>query len=88
MGKDTVTGHEIVAAIILGHVDPIPRDHLFWGEFDDRRNMRIVVNMIGGQARPNKSMQTIDHTFVKIVIRDHFQERNVEGEGAVVQEFS
>ena len=45
--KRQVMGREVVVAITDGHVDFGPWETIFYGEFDGRRNKRVLVKIIG-----------------------------------------
>jgi thiamine phosphate synthase YjbQ (UPF0047 family) len=40
-------GREVIVAIINGKLDFGPWEQIFYGEFDDRRNKRVLVKVIG-----------------------------------------
>ena len=41
-------GREVVVAITDGQLDFGPWEAIFYGEFDGRRNKRVLVKIIGG----------------------------------------
>ena len=45
--KRQVMGREVVVAITDGHLDFGPWETIFYGEFDGRRNKRVLVKIIG-----------------------------------------
>ncbi len=45
--KRQVMGREIVAAVTAGRLDFGPWEQIFYGEFDGRRNKRVLVKVIG-----------------------------------------
>ena len=45
--KRQVMGREVVAAITKGKLDFGPWEQIFYGEFDGRRNKRVLVKVIG-----------------------------------------
>ena len=45
--KRQVMGREVVVAITNGELDFGPWETIFYGEFDGRRNKRVLVNIIG-----------------------------------------
>ena len=45
--KRQVMGREIVVAITSGKLDFGPWEQIFYGEFDGRRNKRVLVKIIG-----------------------------------------
>ena len=45
--KRQVMGREVVVAITNGHLDFGPWETIFYGEFDGRRNKRVLVKIIG-----------------------------------------
>src|SRR5215471_11706298 len=45
--KRQVMGREVVVAITNGKLDFGPWEQLFYGEFDGRRNKRVLVKVIG-----------------------------------------
>lgn len=45
--KRQVMGREVVAAITNGRLDFGPWEQIFYGEFDGRRNKRVLVKIIG-----------------------------------------
>lgn len=45
--KRTVMGREVVVAITNGALDFGPWEQIFYGEFDGRRNKRVLVKIIG-----------------------------------------
>ena len=45
--KRQVMGREIVVAITNGKLDFGPWEQIFYGEFDGRRNKRVLVKLIG-----------------------------------------
>lgn len=45
--KRQVMGREVVVAITNGHLDFGPWEQIFYGEFDGRRNKRVLVKIIG-----------------------------------------
>ena len=45
--KRQVMGREVVVAITNGKLDFGPWEHIFYGEFDGRRNKRVLVKVIG-----------------------------------------
>jgi len=45
--KRTIMGREVVVAITNGQLDFGPWEQVFYGEFDGKRNKRILVKIIG-----------------------------------------
>lgn len=45
--KRTIMGRETVVAITAGRLDFGPWEQIFYGEFDGRRNKRVLVKIIG-----------------------------------------
>ena len=45
--KRLVMGREVVVAITNGELDFGPWETIFYGEFDGRRNKRVLVKIIG-----------------------------------------
>jgi secondary thiamine-phosphate synthase enzyme len=45
--KRTVMGREVVVAITDGKLDFGPWEQIFYGEFDGKRNKRVLVKIIG-----------------------------------------
>lgn len=45
--KRTVMGREVVVAITEGQLDFGPWEQVFYGEFDGKRNKRVLVKIIG-----------------------------------------
>lgn len=45
--KRTVMGREVVVAITGGKLDLGPWEQIFYGEFDGKRNKRVLVKIIG-----------------------------------------
>jgi secondary thiamine-phosphate synthase enzyme len=45
--KRTVMGREVVVAITNGQLDFGPWEQIFYGEFDGKRNKRVLVKIIG-----------------------------------------
>ncbi len=45
--KRSVMGREVVAAITNGKLDFGPWEQIFYGEFDGKRNKRVLVKIIG-----------------------------------------
>lgn len=45
--KRQVMGREVVVAITKGELDFGPWEQIFYGEFDGRRNKRVLVKIIG-----------------------------------------
>ena len=45
--KRQVMGREVVVAITAGKLDLGPWEQIFYGEFDGRRNKRVLVKIIG-----------------------------------------
>ncbi|MGM0640983.1 MAG: secondary thiamine-phosphate synthase enzyme YjbQ [Thermotogota bacterium] len=45
--KRTVMGREVVVAITEGKLDFGPWEQIFYGEFDGKRNKRVLVKIIG-----------------------------------------
>jgi len=46
--KRSVMGREVVVAVTNGELDFGPWEQIFYGEFDGRRNKRVLVKIIGG----------------------------------------
>ena len=47
--KRQIMGREVVVAITNGKLDFGPWEQIFYGEFDGRRNKRVLVKVIGGE---------------------------------------
>jgi len=45
--KRTIMGREIVVAVTKGELDFGPWEQIFYGEFDGKRNKRVLVKIIG-----------------------------------------
>jgi secondary thiamine-phosphate synthase enzyme len=45
--KRTIMGREVVVAITAGQLDFGPREQIFYGEFDGRREKRVLIKLIG-----------------------------------------
>ena len=45
--KRSIMGREVVVAITKGKLDFGPWEQIFYGEFDGRRNKRVMVKIIG-----------------------------------------
>ena len=45
--KRTVMGREVVVAVTEGQLDFGPWEQIFYGEFDGKRNKRVLVKLIG-----------------------------------------
>ena len=45
--KRSVMGREVVVAITNGELDFGPWEQIFYGEFDGKRNKRILIKIIG-----------------------------------------
>ncbi|OGR97925.1 MAG: secondary thiamine-phosphate synthase enzyme [Elusimicrobia bacterium GWF2_62_30] len=45
--KRTVMGREVVVAVTKGALDFGPWEQIFYGEFDGRRNKRLLIKIIG-----------------------------------------
>jgi len=45
--KRTIMGREVVVAVTKGELDFGPWEQIFYGEFDGRRDKRILVKIIG-----------------------------------------
>lgn len=45
--KRTIMGREVVVAITAGRLDFGPWEQIFYGEFDGRRDKRVLVKIIG-----------------------------------------
>jgi len=45
--KRQVMGREVVVAVTVGKLDFGPWEQIFYGEFDGRRNKRVLVKIIG-----------------------------------------
>lgn len=45
--KRQVMGREVVVAVTEGHLDFGPWEQIFYGEFDGRRQKRVLVKIIG-----------------------------------------
>ncbi|MCK5759521.1 MAG: secondary thiamine-phosphate synthase enzyme YjbQ [Clostridiales bacterium] len=45
--KRTVMGREVVVAVTKGQLDFGPWEQIFYGEFDGKRNKRVLVKIIG-----------------------------------------
>ncbi len=45
--KRTVMGREVVIAVTKGQLDFGPWEQIFYGEFDGKRNKRVLVKIIG-----------------------------------------
>ena len=46
--KRTIMGREVVIAVTKGKLDFGPWEQIFYGEFDGRRQKRVLVKIIGG----------------------------------------
>lgn len=45
--KRTIMGREVVVAITNGQLDLGPWEQIFYGEFDGKRNKRVLIKIIG-----------------------------------------
>jgi secondary thiamine-phosphate synthase enzyme len=45
--KRTIMGREVVVAITAGELDFGPWEQIFYGEFDGRREKRVLIKIIG-----------------------------------------
>jgi secondary thiamine-phosphate synthase enzyme len=45
--KRTIMGREVVVAVTKGRLDFGPWEQIFYGEFDGRRDKRVLVKIIG-----------------------------------------
>lgn len=45
--KRSVMGREVVVAVTNGELDLGPWEQIFYGEFDGKRNKRVLVKIIG-----------------------------------------
>ena len=45
--KRTIMGREVVAAITRGKLDFGPWEQIFYGEFDGRRDKRVLIKILG-----------------------------------------
>jgi secondary thiamine-phosphate synthase enzyme len=45
--KRTIMGREVVIAITNGELDFGPWEHIFYGEFDGKRQKRVLIKIIG-----------------------------------------
>jgi secondary thiamine-phosphate synthase enzyme len=45
--KRTIMGREVVVAVTNGKLDLGPWEQIFYGEFDGKRNKRVLVKIIG-----------------------------------------
>lgn len=45
--KRQVMGREVVVAVTNGHLDLGPWEQIFYGEFDGRRDKRVLIKIIG-----------------------------------------
>jgi len=45
--KRTIMGREVVVAVTAGKMDFGPWEQIFYGEFDGKRNKRVLVKIIG-----------------------------------------
>ncbi len=45
--KRTIMGREVVVAVTNGRLDLGPWEQIFYGEFDGKRNKRVLVKIIG-----------------------------------------
>ncbi len=45
--KRTIMGREVVVAVTKGELDFGPWEQIFYGEFDGRRNKRVLIKIIG-----------------------------------------
>lgn len=45
--KRTIMGREVVVAVTEGHLDFGPWEQIFYGEFDGKREKRVLVKIIG-----------------------------------------
>jgi secondary thiamine-phosphate synthase enzyme len=48
--KRQIMGREVVVAVTNGELDFGPWEQIFYGEFDGRRNKRVLVKVIGDKA--------------------------------------
>ncbi len=45
--KRTIMGREVVVAVTKGRLDFGPWEQIYYGEFDGRRNKRVLIKIIG-----------------------------------------
>jgi secondary thiamine-phosphate synthase enzyme len=45
--KRTIMGREVIVAVTKGQLDFGPWEQIFYGEFDGKRNKRVLVKIIG-----------------------------------------
>lgn len=45
--KRTIMGREVVVAVTAGKLDFGPWEQIFYGEFDGKRNKRVLIKIIG-----------------------------------------
>ena len=45
--KRRIMGREVVVAVTQGQLDFGPKEQIFYGEFDGRRDKRILIKIIG-----------------------------------------
>jgi secondary thiamine-phosphate synthase enzyme len=45
--KPQIMGREVVVAVTNGKLDFVPREQIFYGEFEGRRRKRILIKIIG-----------------------------------------
>lgn len=45
--KRTIMGREVVIAVTEGHLDFGPWEQVFYGEFDGKRDKRVLIKIIG-----------------------------------------
>jgi secondary thiamine-phosphate synthase enzyme len=45
--KRTIMGREVVVAVTNGRLDTGPWEQIFYGEFDGKRNKRVLIKIIG-----------------------------------------
>src|ERR1700750_2255079 len=58
--KRSIMGREVVCAITLGKLDFGPWEQIFYGEFDGLRRKRVLVKVIGEEARRRRSLSSPD----------------------------
>ncbi len=55
--KRQIMGREVVVAITKGRLDFGPWEQIFYGEFEGRRDKRVLVKMIGEERRGSSAAQ-------------------------------
>ena len=72
--KRQVMGREVVVAITDGELDFGPWETIFYGEFDGRRNKRVLVKIIGEYTNQNPNLASVilQYLLLKLLAIHHY----------------